>query len=102
MSASIAPRIDTISIGFSPQHPKHERHHRRSDKQKGDTPPMHAASADLVASETQDREALPPETLFEAALLSDNRPLSPYEIAQKLSRKWASPDSAFPLTDKTI
>lgn len=102
MSARIAPRIDTISIGFSPQHPKYERQYRRSDKPADDKPPTQSTTADLVASETQDREALPPETLFEAALLSDNRPLTPYEIAQRLSREWVSPDSSFPLTDKTI
>ncbi|WEJ34824.1 hypothetical protein [Devosia sp. SD17-2] len=47
-------------------------------------------------------EGLPPETLFEAALLSENRPLSPYEIARKLNREWAPPETAFRLADKTI
>ncbi|MCW5721179.1 MAG: hypothetical protein KIS86_08560 [Devosia sp.] len=103
MSARIAPRIDTIRIGFSPQHPKkHPRQHRRPGKPPDDKPPPHPTAADLVVNETQVAEALPPETLFEAALLNNNRPLTPYEIAQRLSRQWVSPSSSFPLTDKTI
>lgn len=92
-----------MRIGFSPQHPKYGRQYQRPDKPAPNTPERQQADGtDMMLVDGDRSEGLPPETLFEAALLSDNRPLSPYEIAQRLSRGWAPPASSFPLTDKTI
>lgn len=92
-----------MSIGFSPHHPRYLRQYRRPSEADSDKPaPQHSGSPETMLADGDQREGLPPATLFEAALLSDNRPLSPYEIAQRLSREWAPPASSFPLTDKTI
>lgn len=108
MSARIAPRSDKMNVGFSPHLPKFERQVKRKDK-KGPAGPEEteadplAPPAGFGASEA--RGSLPPETIFEAALLANQqagRPLSPYEVAQRISRKWSPPASAFPLADKTI
>ncbi|MBN9332424.1 hypothetical protein, partial [Devosia sp.] len=72
MSARIAPRVDTIGVAFSPHLPRFTRQERRknqngSDKsQQNETEPQAAVSAGLggVAD-----GSLPPETIFEAALL---------------------------------
>lgn len=92
-----------MSIGFSPHHPRHVRQYTRADTlPQGKPAPKHADTPEVMLADGDQQEGLPPETLFEAALLSDNRPLSPYEIAQRLNREWAPPASSFPLTDKTI
>ncbi|KKB79903.1 hypothetical protein VW35_05350 [Devosia soli] len=49
--------------------------------------------------------SLPPETIFEAALLGLQQsidPLTPQEVARRLRNEWSPPSSGFQLTDKTI
>ena len=108
MSARIAPRADTIGIAFSPHLPRFTRHDRRKEQDDPERDQHHDAEqlappAGFGASETDG--SLPPEMIFEAALLGNQQaidPLSPYEMARRLREEWSPPAYGFKLTDKVI
>lgn len=108
MSARIAPRADSIGIAFSPHLPRFLRHDRRKNQNdpdkdhQNDAEPL-APPAGFGASEAGGR--LPPSTIFEAALLGNQKaidPLSPYEMERLMRNEWAPPIYGFHLTDKVI
>lgn len=108
MSARIAPRVDTIGIAFSPHLPRFRREGMRQHQDEPDQKHQ-AHSEPLVppagfsASETEG--SLPPELIFEAALLGNQQavdPLTPYEMARRQRNEWSPPTYGFKLTDKTI
>jgi len=109
MSARIAPRTDTMGIAFSPHLPRFNRPPGRKDPRSptgdniaAETDPL-ALPAGFGASETEG--SLPPETIFEAALLGLQQsidPLTPQEVARRLRNEWSPPDTGFHLADKTI
>lgn len=108
MSARIATRADTIGIAFSPHLPRFLRQDKREDQngsnkgqQQQAEPQAQPAGFGGPAAEG----SLPPETIFEAALLGNQQaidPPSPYEVARRLRNEWSPPTYGFKLTDKTI
>ncbi|KRA99242.1 hypothetical protein ASD83_01555 [Devosia sp. Root685] len=108
MSARIAPRADTMGIAFSPHLPRFLRQDKREDQNDSDKhrqneaePQALPAGRGGVATEA----SLPPETIFEAALLGNQQALDPpsaYEVARRLRNEWSPPTYGFKLTDKTI
>lgn len=107
MSARIAPRTDTMGIAFSPHLPRFIRQDRRRDQTSQDQgrqtdaePPATPAGFGSAAE-----GSLPPETIFEAALLGNQQavdPPNPHEVARRLRNEWTPPTYGFKLTDKTI
>lgn len=107
MSARIAPRADTMGIAFSPHLPRFTRQDRRkgqAGQEKGrqaDAEPLAAPAGFGSAAEG----SLPPETIFEAALLGNQQAIdlpNPREVARRLRNEWTPPTYGFKLTDKTI
>lgn len=108
MSARIAPRADTMGIAFSPHLPRFLRQDKREDQNGSNKGRQHEAEPQAspaglggVAAES----SLPPETIFEAALLGNQQaidPPSPYEVARRLRNEWSPPAYGFQLTDKII
>lgn len=107
MSARIAPRVDTMGIAFSPHLPRftrRNRHEDQSDPERDRQTEAEAAAPQTVFSGPSEG-SLPPETIFEAALLGNQQaiaPLSPYEMARRQRNEWSPPAYGFQLTDKII
>ena len=108
MSARIAPRADTMGIAFSPHLPRFIRRDQRDDKndserhRQSDAGPL-APPADIGGQAAEG--SLPPEMIFEAALLGKQQafyPPSPYEMARLQQNEWSPPAYGFHLTDKII
>ncbi|SFV30736.1 hypothetical protein SAMN05216456_1113 [Devosia crocina] len=107
MSARIAPRAETMGIGFSPHLPRFARNNDRkpptpdeSQTQARPDAPDHA-----VPSAFEHDSILPAQTLFETSLLANRSStghFSPEDAFLRLRQDWSPPLSSFPLTDKTI
>lgn len=107
MSARIAPRADTMGIAFSPHLPRFVRPGGRKDHKGSDTRQENETEAQAmpVGSGGAAEGSLPPETIFEAALLGNQQavdPLSIREISKRLRNEWSPPVQTVRLTDKTI
>lgn len=111
MSARIAPRTAPAGIAFSPHLPKFVRKEKRDEEDHLDEKleaEAEAVQATLAYAGPQPAAVdknLPPETIFEAALIADRQaayPLSPYEVARRMQKQWSPPASTVPLTDKII
>jgi|GEM_PF-3079542 len=110
MSARIAPKAGTLGIAFSPHLPKFVRTTKRDEDELDENLEAEAEAAQAMIAYsrpvlTSADKNLPPETIFEAALIADRQaayPLSPYEVARRMQKEWSPPASTVPLTDKII
>jgi hypothetical protein len=97
-----------MGIAFSPHLPRFMRSRERKDEsppnqgtEQTEADPL-APPAGFGASHAG---SLPPETIFEAALMGLQQtidPLTPHEVSRRLRNEWSPPVSGFRLADKTI
>lgn len=106
MSARIAPRTDTMGIGFSPHLPRFTRqHNRKTQRVLADEPAppgTHHYAVGLVEIDGK----MAPATLFEISLISNqagSSQFSPHEAARRLQEDdWSPSPGSFHMTDKVI
>lgn len=107
MSARIAPRANTMGIAFSPHLPRFLRQDKREDQSGSNKGRKSEAEPQAlpVGSGGVAEGSLPPQTIFEAALLGNQQAIDPpnlYEVARRLRNEWSPPTYGFHLTDKII
>lgn len=96
-----------MGIAFSPHLPRFLRQDKREDqsgsnKGRQDKAEPHAPPVGFGGAA---EGGLPPETIFEAALLGNQQAIDPpslYEVARRLRNEWSPPAYGFQLTDKII
>lgn len=106
MSARIAPRTDTMGIGFSPHLPRFTRQHDRKTRQDNTDETAAAETHPHAGGLVEIDGTMAPETLFEISLITNQaglRHFSPHEAARRLQEEdWTPAPGSFHLTDKVI
>jgi hypothetical protein len=117
MSTVVAPLPSGSGVAAIAEHrPRHDPDARQqqgeeearpddsgADQQRQQRPPAHRQGG--VALPVADEPAVPPETLFAAALLANDvgrRTPSPDEMRLRTSHGWTPPESPLKLKDKLI